>query len=57
LKCVEVLETVYPRRNQTNLNILSDKYVVEVITLGYANEKSKARPRKKLEELVHYENW
>lgn len=39
------------------LNIPTDKYVVGVITLGYANETPKARPRKKLEELVHYENW
>ncbi|TGE38865.1 nitroreductase [Desulfosporosinus fructosivorans] len=39
------------------LNIPTDKYVVGIITLGYADEKPKARPRKKLEELVHYENW
>ena len=25
--------------------------------VGYADETPKARPRKKLEEIVHYENW
>lgn len=39
------------------LNIPSDKYVVSIITVGYADETPKARPRKKLEEIVHYENW
>lgn len=39
------------------LNIPSDKYVVGIVTLGYANEAPEARPRKKLEELVHYESW
>lgn len=39
------------------LNIPSDKYVVGVITVGYTNETPKARPRKKLEEIVHYEVW
>jgi nitroreductase len=39
------------------LNIPSDKYVVAVITLGYTNESPKARPRKKIEDIVHYENW
>ncbi len=39
------------------LNIPSDKYVVCILTLGYADEAPKARSRKKLEEIVHYENW
>ena len=39
------------------LNIPSDKYVVGIITLGYTNETPEARPRKKLEEMLHYENW
>jgi nitroreductase len=39
------------------LNIPSDKYVVGVITLGYAGEIPKARVRKKLKEITHYENW
>lgn len=39
------------------LNIPRDKYVVGILTVGYANEVPKARPRKKLEDIVHYENW
>lgn len=39
------------------LNIPADKYVVCILTLGYANELPKARPRKKLEEIIHYESW
>ncbi|MCB2341507.1 nitroreductase family protein [Clostridium estertheticum] len=39
------------------LNIPTDKYVVGIVTLGYANEKPRARPRKKLEEIIHCENW
>ncbi len=39
------------------LNIPDDKYVVGILTLGYANEFPEARPRKKLEEMIHYESW
>lgn len=39
------------------LNIPEDKYVVGIITIGYADEAPNARPRKKLEEITHYENW
>ncbi|SDI21101.1 nitroreductase family protein [Desulfosporosinus hippei] len=39
------------------LNIPPDKYVVSIVTLGYANEIPKARPRKKLEEIIHLEVW
>lgn len=39
------------------LNIPTDKYVVGIITLGYANETPKARPRKTLEEIIHYDTW
>jgi nitroreductase len=39
------------------LSIPSDKYVVGIITVGYADEKPTARPRRKLEEIIHYENW
>lgn len=39
------------------LNVPSDKYVISIITLGYANETPKARPRKKLEEIIHNEIW
>ncbi|MFT8350591.1 nitroreductase family protein [Clostridium saccharoperbutylacetonicum] len=39
------------------LNIPTDKYIVGVITVGYPNENPKARPRKKLEDMIHYECW
>ncbi|GAA0076666.1 nitroreductase family protein [Clostridium sp. CTA-5] len=39
------------------LNIPNDKYVVGIITLGYADEEPKPRPRKNLEEIIHYETW
>jgi len=39
------------------LDIPSDKYVVGIITLGYAVEQPAPRPRKSLSELVHYEKW
>ncbi|MGE5581851.1 MAG: nitroreductase family protein [Bacillota bacterium] len=39
------------------LNIPADKYVVSILTLGYAGESPAARPRKKLEEIIHYEKW
>lgn len=39
------------------LNIPSDKYVVAILTVGYGNEAPEARPRKTLEEIVHYETW
>lgn len=39
------------------LNIPSDKYVVGIITLGYADEQPKPRPRKKIEDILHYEQW
>ena len=39
------------------LNIPSDKYVVGIITLGYADEQPTPRPRKKIEEILHYEQW
>lgn len=39
------------------LNIPSDKYVVAVITAGYAAEAPKPRPRKKVNEVLHYEQW
>ncbi|SNT26343.1 Nitroreductase [Anaerovirgula multivorans] len=39
------------------LNIPSDKYVVAILTLGYGKKSPQARPRKKLDEIVHYENW
>ncbi|WP_371372753.1 nitroreductase family protein [Sporomusa aerivorans] len=39
------------------LNIPSDKYVVGIITLGYADEQPKPRLRKRMEEILHYEQW
>lgn len=39
------------------LNIPTDKYVVGVITVGYPNENPKARPRRKIEDMIHYECW
>jgi nitroreductase len=47
--------------NQKNirpiLNIDSDKYVIAVICVGYADEKPEPRPRKSLKDMVHYEVW
>lgn len=39
------------------LNIPSDKFVVSIITVGYSEEQPMARPRKKLEDIVHNEVW
>lgn len=39
------------------LNIPDDKYVVCILTVGYPDQNPKAMPRKKLEEIVHYETW
>lgn len=39
------------------LNIPSDKFVVCILTIGFAEEQPKARPRKKLEEITHHEIW
>ncbi|GCD11822.1 nitroreductase family protein [Clostridium tagluense] len=39
------------------LNIPSDKYVVGIIPIGYSDETPIARPRKKFEEITHYEKW
>jgi nitroreductase len=39
------------------LNIPSDKYIVCILTIGYPDEKPSTRPRKKLEDITHYETW
>ena len=39
------------------LNIPSDKYVVGVVTLGYAAENPAPRKRKELNEIVCFEQW
>lgn len=47
------------RQNEVRpvLNIPSDKYVVGIVTVGYANEEPKQRPRKKIEDIIQYESW
>ena len=39
------------------LQIPPDKYVVCVLTIGYPAEEPAARPRKRIEEILHYETW
>ena len=39
------------------IGIPDDKYVVGVLTLGYADEQPEARPRKSMEEFVRFEKW
>ena len=39
------------------LGVPSDRYVVAIITLGYADQAPKARPRKTLEEMIRFEKW
>lgn len=39
------------------LGIPQDKFVVSVLTLGYADETPSARPRKPLDSIIHYEKW
>ena len=39
------------------LGIPDDKYVVAIITVGYADEDPAPRPRKKLEEILHKNKW
>ncbi len=39
------------------LNIPEDKYVVGILTLGYAAEEPAARPRKNIEDVLHYDLW
>lgn len=39
------------------LGIPSDKYVVAIITVGYADQKPNQRPRRSLEEVIRYERW
>lgn len=42
---------------RTVLNIPNDKYVVCVLTIGYSDEKPGRRPRKSIEQIIHYELW
>ncbi|MCG8571038.1 MAG: nitroreductase family protein [Spirochaetes bacterium] len=39
------------------LSIPDDKYVTAILTLGYPDEKPNPRPRKSLEQILHYEKW
>jgi nitroreductase len=39
------------------LGIPEDKYVVAILTVGYADEMPLQRPRRELEQLIHYEAW
>jgi nitroreductase len=39
------------------LGIPEDKFVVSIITVGYPDESPNPRPRKSLDEIVHYEKW
>jgi nitroreductase len=39
------------------LNIPTDKYVVAVICVGYANHNPQPTPRKPLENMIHYDRW
>lgn len=39
------------------LQIPADKFVVCILTVGYPDETPTERPRKKTEEIVHYECW
>ena len=39
------------------LGVPSDKFVLGIITLGYADENPKQRSRKIIEEIVFYESW
>lgn len=39
------------------LNIPTDKYVVGIITVGYPAELPNPRPRKSIDDIVHYEIW
>ena len=39
------------------LSIPNDKYVVGILTIGYADEDPKQRPRKGIEEIIHKNKW
>jgi nitroreductase len=42
---------------KTILGIPDDIRIVGIISLGYADEKPAARPRKTIEEIVVHEKW
>lgn len=39
------------------LNLTSDKYVMCILTIGYPDENPNPRPRKAIEDIIHYEKW
>ena len=39
------------------LGIPSDKYVVGIVTIGYADGDGKVAPRRPLESMIRYEKW
>jgi len=39
------------------LNVPTDKYVLSIITIGYADESPTPRPRKNLDSIIHNETW
>ena len=39
------------------LGIPNDKYVVGVVTIGYADGRGKSAPRRSLESMIRYEKW
>jgi nitroreductase len=39
------------------LSIPNDKYLVSLITVGYPNDEPKARNRKEIKEIIHYDKW
>ena len=39
------------------LGIPEDKFVVSIVTVGYADEAPKQRPRKNIDEIIHLNRW
>ena len=39
------------------LGVAADKYVVAILTVGYADEDPRPRPRKEFKEMIHYDRW
>ncbi len=39
------------------LSIPNDKYLVSLITVGYPDEEPKAKSRKEIKEIIHYDKW
>ncbi len=39
------------------LGVPDDKFVVAIVTVGHAAEEPRPRPRKKMEEVLHFNTW